>query len=46
MGNWQQLELYIQGHSDAKFSHGICPACVKIHMPEYAADLQESGTSK
>lgn len=25
---WQQLETYITDHSDARFSHGICPDCV------------------
>jgi DNA-binding response OmpR family regulator len=24
---WQQLEVYISEHSEAQFSHGICPAC-------------------
>jgi len=24
---WQQVEGYISAHSDAQFSHGICPAC-------------------
>ncbi len=24
---WQQLEGYISEHSDARFSHGICPEC-------------------
>ena len=24
---WQQVEGYIAEHSDAQFSHGICPAC-------------------
>jgi phosphoserine phosphatase RsbU/P len=24
---WQQLEGYIADHSDAQFSHGICPTC-------------------
>jgi len=24
---WQQLETYIGAHSDARFSHGICPEC-------------------
>jgi DNA-binding response OmpR family regulator len=24
---WQQLETYISEHSDAQFSHGICPEC-------------------
>jgi DNA-binding response OmpR family regulator len=24
---WQQVESYIQHHSDASFSHGVCPDC-------------------
>lgn len=28
-GVWQQLEAYISGHSEAQFSHGICPDCSK-----------------
>jgi response regulator RpfG family c-di-GMP phosphodiesterase len=27
--NWQQLEQYVTEHSDARFSHGICPDCYK-----------------
>jgi len=26
-GYWNKFELYIQKHSDASFSHGICPEC-------------------
>ena len=26
-GQWQVLELYIRDHSQADFSHGICPEC-------------------
>ena len=26
-GFWQQVEIYIRDHSEAKFSHGICPDC-------------------
>jgi uncharacterized PurR-regulated membrane protein YhhQ (DUF165 family) len=37
-GNWQQLELYIQSRSEAKFSHGICPDCRDIHFPTPKAD--------
>jgi len=25
--SWQQMESYIDAHSEAQFSHGICPAC-------------------
>jgi DNA-binding response OmpR family regulator len=27
--SWHQLEAYISNHSEALFSHGICPTCVK-----------------
>lgn len=26
-GEWSQLEVYVQRHSEAQFSHGICPDC-------------------
>lgn len=26
-GYWNNLELYIQKHSEAEFSHGLCPEC-------------------
>lgn len=29
-GEWNQMEMYIQKHSDASFSHGLCPACINI----------------
>jgi len=28
-GSWKQIEAYISSHSDAEFSHGICPDCLK-----------------
>jgi hypothetical protein len=33
-GYWNQIEKYIHDHSDAEFSHGICPECLKKHYPE------------
>jgi len=35
-GHWKVLEEYIHEHSEAKFSHGLCPECLKIHYPEYS----------
>jgi hypothetical protein len=32
-GYWQQLESYISSHSEAEFSHGICPHCAKTLYP-------------
>ena len=34
-GSWQQIESYIREHSDADFSHGICPECAQRLYPEY-----------
>ena len=28
-GYWNQVEVYIRDHSEAEFSHGICPECMK-----------------
>ncbi len=33
-GYWQQIEAYIHEHSDAEFSHSICPECFKRLYPE------------
>ncbi len=33
-GNWQQMETYISSHSEAQFSHGLCPACARRYMDE------------
>ncbi|MDO9263205.1 MAG: PAS domain S-box protein, partial [Desulfosalsimonadaceae bacterium] len=34
-GYWRQIEEFIQDHSDAQFSHGICPDCAKSFFPEF-----------
>ena len=39
-GYWSQVESYVQQHSEAKFSHGMCPDCIKKWYP----DLVEDGT--
>jgi len=33
-GYWNQIESYIHKHSDAEFSHGICPECTKKYFPD------------
>lgn len=33
-GYWNQIETYIRAHSEADFSHGICPECAKKLYPE------------
>lgn len=33
-GAWERLEKYIAEHSEAAFSHGVCPDCYQKHHPE------------
>jgi DNA-binding response OmpR family regulator len=39
-GYWTQIESYIQAHSYAEFSHGLCMDCAKKLYPEYADTLE------
>lgn len=32
-GYWNQVEAYIQSHSEASFTHSLCPHCVKKYFP-------------
>ena len=38
--SWQRIENYIEAHSDAQFSHGLCPECRRKFYPE----LEEEDT--
>ena len=38
-GYWQVVEKYVTEHSDALFSHGICPDCLRKHYPEMADEI-------
>jgi ligand-binding sensor domain-containing protein len=35
-GYWTQMEAYIHAHSEAQFSHGICPGCAEHLYPGFA----------
>ena len=34
-GAWQRIEKYIQERSDAKFTHTLCPKCMKALYPDF-----------
>jgi DNA-binding response OmpR family regulator len=29
---WEQVDAYVASHSEAQFSHGVCPDCYEIHL--------------
>jgi two-component system response regulator VanR len=35
-GYWEQIEMYIREHSEAEFTHGFCPDCLKKLYPKQA----------
>ena len=39
-GSWHQVEVYVHDHSEAEFSHGLCPDCLKRLYPAQAKRLE------
>lgn len=46
-GYWHGVETYVTEHSEAVFSHGICPDCINELYPQYAKKkLEKEQSSK
>jgi PAS domain S-box-containing protein len=39
-GSWNQIEAFIQSHSDAEFTHSFCPECMQRLYPEASPGAQ------
>ena len=39
-GYWHMVEAYISAHSEARFSHGICPECAEKLYPDISDELK------
>jgi len=35
-GYWSQVEVYVRDHTEAEFSHSICPECIDILYPGFS----------
>lgn len=35
IGDWEQIEHYVNQHTHAEFSHGICPDCLPVQFPSF-----------
>ena len=40
-GYWNQIETYIHEHSEAQFSHSICPDCFKKLYPDFVDNTEQ-----
>ena len=45
-GYWRQVEDYISNHSEAKFSHSICPDCIKVLYPDLAPEILDKNENE
>jgi len=45
-GYWNQIEAYVAEHSEAEFSHGICPDCMEKHFPQLQLSPQATSDVK
>jgi ligand-binding sensor domain-containing protein len=45
-GYWTQMESYVREHSQAEFSHSLCPDCLKEHFPDDAASVLAEGRTR
>jgi phosphoserine phosphatase RsbU/P len=43
---WEQVESYITEHTDAQFSHGICPTCFDKVVDEFDAPVVPPATTQ
>lgn len=43
-GGWGQIKPHNKEHSEAKFSHGVCPECAKKLHPKYSDDKETQET--
>lgn len=42
-GYWNQIEDYIRSHSEADFTHGMCPGCLREYYPQIYKDGYKDG---
>jgi sigma-B regulation protein RsbU (phosphoserine phosphatase) len=40
---WQQVESYVSAHSEARFSHSVCPACYEVVVMPQLAEMEIEG---
>ena len=44
--SWQQVEAYVSAHSAVRFSHGVCPECVKTVLQPELDELRRARASR
>jgi|GEM_PF-1385094 len=45
-GYWQQVETYVREHSQATFTHGLCPDCARLLFPGVSKERRDDDGAK
>jgi hypothetical protein len=45
-GYWEQIEAYVRTRSEAEFTHGICPDCLRAQYPDLADRVLAAGKER
>lgn len=45
-GYWNQIEAYISEHSEAEFTHGVCPDCAKKMLAELERETRQANAAR
>ena len=44
--SWDRIEKYIEEHSKAEFSHGLCPECLEKHYPKPPEETENNASQR
>lgn len=44
-GYWNRVEIYVRDHTEAEFSHGVCPNCMKTLYPQFDIEGDDPATT-
>jgi phosphoserine phosphatase RsbU/P len=44
--SWHQIEAYVSQHSEAKFSHGVCPSCMATVVEQELEEMKRGPDPK
>lgn len=40
-GSWSKVEVYVARNTDTKFSHGMCPECLRKYYPDHIIEGED-----
>jgi sigma-B regulation protein RsbU (phosphoserine phosphatase) len=45
-GYWREVEEYLKSRTEAEFSHGLCPECLRKYYPAYYEAIEQKSRER